>query len=105
MSTLIPNLTFRVIRMPSCPDDQRLAKCNRFVAVAWNYDHGQLMSTKPHHSYTDARAELDQLVAERGCSLRWFDGEYQCYGDGDCITPVDLTSVPRDVEDDLVHSA
>jgi hypothetical protein len=101
MSTLLPNLTFRVIRMPSAPN----GPLSRFIAVAWNYDYGHLISTTPCRSYTDARAELDNLVEQRGCKLRWFDGEYQCAYDGDQITPVDLSSVPRETEDDLAHQA
>lgn len=101
MSTLIPNLTFRVIRMPSEPR----GVLNRFIAVAWNYDYGQLMSTGPCRTYTDARLELDTLVKERKCALRWFDGEYQCCHDGAQIEPVDLTSVSRETEDDACHQA
>ncbi len=101
MSTLIPNLTFLVIRMRSEPR----GPMNRFVAIAWNYDYGQMMSTKPCHSYTDARKELDDLVAERRCALRWFDGEYQVIGDGAHIEPVECPTVSRDTEDDLAHQA
>ncbi len=101
MSTLIPNLTFRVIRMPSRPN----GPLDRFVAIAWNYDYGQMVSTKPCHSYTEARAMLDDLVAERRCALRWFDGEYHVIGDGAQIEPIDEPSVPREVEDDLAHQA
>lgn len=106
MSTLIPNLTFRVIRMPAWLgalvelDSQRA-----YVAIAWNYDYGQLMSTKPHLTYTQARAELNALVSERGCALRYFDGEYQVEGDGAQITRVAEPSVPPGQEWDLAHQA
>jgi hypothetical protein len=95
-------LTFRVIRMPA---DPHLHGQTRYVAVAWNYDYAQLMSTRPRMTYTEARAELDGIVSERGCALRWFDGEYECLGDGAQITPVATPTVARDVEQDNAHQA
>jgi hypothetical protein len=78
MSTLLINCTFRVIQfLDAHPHRDGVPM---FVAVAWNYGSAVLMSTTPHQSYTAARAELDRLVSERGCALRWFDGEYVCDG-------------------------
>ena len=98
MSTLKPNLTFRVVRM----------LCNggptRYVAIAWNYDVGQLMATPPLETYTLARAALDILVTERGCFLRYFDGEYVLSHDGAQMETIDTPSVPREQEDDAAHS-
>lgn len=102
MSTLLPCLTFRVIRMHCASTDPGKL---RYVAVAWNYDVGQLMATKPLATYTYAREALDTLVTERRCKLRWFDGEYDCYHDGAQLTPVADPSLPRETEDDIVHQA
>lgn len=103
MSTLKPNLTFRVVRMLK---GQPFGLETRFVAIAWNYDHGQLMATVPCLTYTDARRELDALVVSRGCALRWFDGEYECAGDGESmIVCVDAPTVDREVEETIAHQA
>lgn len=65
--------TYRVIHF---------TKPGRFVAMAWNYDAEVLLATTDHDTYTDARAELDELARERGVELRWFDGSYTCAGNG-----------------------
>lgn len=105
-NTLIPMLTFRVIRMPAWPGANVEFQNQRvYVAIAWNYDYGQLMSTKPYMSYTDARSSLDELVTERKCALRWFDGEYEVAGDGAQIVPVDCPSVPDGQEQDRAHKS
>lgn len=100
---MLPNLTFRVVRMLCGKPYQQ--GVTRFVAIAWNYDHGQLVATKPHWSYTDARNELDVLVSERGCALRWFDGEYELWHDGAQMVKCDDPSVPPEKEDETAHQA
>lgn len=99
MSTFKPNLTFRVVRMPSGHG----TTC--YVAIAWNYDHGQLIATRPYSSYTLARHELDSLVSERGCYLRWFDGEYQVAGDGAQLEPVPCPTVDPELGHKRAHQA
>lgn len=63
------NLTYRIIKF---------TKVNKYVGLAWDYDHGQLMATCPIESYATARQELEQYALGRGCELRWFDGDYVC---------------------------
>lgn len=75
---MLINCTFRVIQFIDAHPDRDGVPM--FVAVAWAYERAILMSTTPHQSYTGARVELDKLCAERGCALRWFDGEYVCDG-------------------------
>ena len=62
----------------------------RFVGIAWNYDKAVIFATRDYATYTDARAELATLAAERGVELRWFDGEYECQGEGDLMVPATL---------------
>lgn len=69
--------TFRVLFFP---------KCNRYVAIAWNYNEAVLISTRDRETYEDAKVELMSLADERGVELRWFDGEYEVIGD-DLIVP------------------
>lgn len=73
----------------------------KYVGVAWNYAVAVLMSTTPHNSYTGARAELDKLAHERGCSLRWFDGEYVCEGKLDGT----MVKAPHDTRHDAEEQA
>lgn len=107
MPTLIPSLTYRVIRMPAGPGCHvsNSPEETRYVAVAWNYDHAQLMSTAPCLTYTLARAALDDLVSARGCALRWFDGEYECLGDGAQIGRVSDPDPLTLHEESLSHCA
>lgn len=81
MSTLLTPVTYRVVEFIDS-DTQRDGIC-KFVAIAWNYSVAVLMSTEPYLSHTGARKALDKLAAERGCTLRWFDGEYVCDGSHD----------------------
>ena len=100
------NLTYRVIRMPREPGaDVTDPNQTVYVAIAWNYDYGQMMATRPHASYTVARVELNELVAERRCALRWFDGEYQVDGDGSQITSVSQPTLGGQLEAELCHHA
>jgi hypothetical protein len=106
MSTLIPNLTFRVVRMPAAPGLDVSNPCNvLYVAIAWNYDHAQLIATHGHANYQAARSELNELVAERKCALRWFDGEYQVAGDGEQIVPVACPVLRPEQEQEMCHRA
>ena len=66
----------------------RFTKLDRFVGMAWNYDHAIMISTGPHTSYTGARTELGELASLRGCVPHWFDGEYRCTGEGAQLIPV-----------------
>ena len=73
-------VTYRMIRFTAV---------NRYVAVAWNYDHAVLIATSDHATYTEARAELDKLCTERNVQLQWFDGEYTCDGEGYSLEPIE----------------
>lgn len=79
--------TFRIIRF---------VKVNRYVAIAWNYDEAVLIASSDHSSYTDARRELDTLCSERNVKLQWFDGSYECAGEGEQLLPVESDLVPCD---------
>ena len=77
MSTnLLTLVSYRVVQFIDADPDRDGIPL--FAAIAWNYSRAVLISTSPHRSYTGARQELDKLAAERGCSLRWFDGAYIC---------------------------
>jgi len=65
--------TFRVVHF---------TKCDRYVAMAWNYDEAVLISTVPHPTYTEARQDLQETAASLGVELQWFDGSYRCGGEG-----------------------
>lgn len=80
-SNLLTPVTFRVVEF--IDSDTQRDGISKFVAIAWNYSVAVLMSTEPYLSYTEARKALDKLAAERGCTLRWFDGEYTCDGGRD----------------------
>lgn len=104
--TLIPNLTYRVVRMPCEPGaDVTIPNQTVYVAMAWNYDYGQLIVTRPHSSYTVARVELNEMVAERNCALRYWDGEYQVAGDGEQIVRVETETLGGKLEQELAHRA
>jgi len=59
----------------------------RYVALAWNYDQAILFSTTDHETYIDCRRELDGIALSRKVSLKWFDGEYTCKGEGYQLEP------------------
>ena len=63
----------------------RFTKVDRFVGMAWNYDHGIMISTGTHTTYTGARNELGDLAGQRGCEVHWFHGEYTCDGSGSML--------------------
>jgi hypothetical protein len=63
--------------------DYRLTYCIQdcyglgFIGIAWNYEEHVLVSTITCKTYTEARAELEQVVNKhaKGYRLFWFDGE------------------------------
>ncbi len=71
--------TFRVIHF---------TKVDRYVAVAWNYDLGVLLSTRDCATYTEARGILDHICFENDVIPQWFDGEYSCAGEGHSLEPL-----------------
>ena len=68
MSALKPS-SFKIIRFP-------IGESNRYVGVAWDYDHAFLVSSRDKDSYTEARKEIEAMAEARGFSLRWYDGQY-----------------------------
>jgi len=77
--------TFRVIRF---------TKVDRYITLAWNYDLAVLIATRDHATYTEARAELDALCSERNVKLQWFDGSYECAGEGEQLLSVESDLLP-----------
>ncbi len=59
--------TFRMIHFP---------KLDRWVGMAWNYDHAIMIATPPRSTYTAARESLGKLAAVSNTELRFFDGEF-----------------------------
>lgn len=100
MNRLPLQLSYRMIRF-AAPDHDGPGPL--YVGVAWNYGHGQLMSTPPLPTYTDARIELDRLAGERACQLRWFDGEYECTGRAEDLVPVAMPTLGAERECELVN--
>lgn len=102
---LWPACTYRVVRFRVYAGNGQRESATSYVAIAWEYDHAVLMSTTPHASYTAARRELDKLAADRECSLRYFDGEYFCAGNGaslDKLPEAEQSAASR-LEADLSH--
>jgi hypothetical protein len=86
--------TFRVILL-------RTRHGRRFVAVAWNYPGGVLVTSGASvPSYGEARDQLDVVAAEMGLCLRWFDGEFEHNGGtDDAIYPRSFVQIAEEAEE------
>lgn len=73
-------LTYRIIKF---------TKVNKYVGVAWNYDHGILLSTYPNNTYCFAKDAIENRAKMARSVLQWFDGEYTCAGEGEPIVSLD----------------
>lgn len=80
---MIP-VTYRIVRFEFDAGD-------RYVGIAWNYDHAALVSTSDCDTYTEARACLEASCAQLGLTLRWFDGSYVRTPGSDAMVPCDRT--------------
>jgi hypothetical protein len=55
---------------------------SRFIATAWNYAEGVLLSTRDYSTYSGARNELEVLAEEHGVWLADFNGHSRVFSDG-----------------------
>jgi len=63
-------------------------KPNKYIGMAWNYDHAILYATPPVDDYSTARSNLDKLADASHTQLAYFDGEYTCAGESEQLVPI-----------------
>jgi hypothetical protein len=60
----------------------------KWVAMAWNYDHAIIYATPPADSYKVAMENLQKLAEVSKTQLSYFDGEFNCAGEGEQLIPI-----------------
>lgn len=75
------HLTFRIVHFTNV---------DKYVGIAWDYDNAIIVTTVPFPTYTAARGNLEKKCTDLCHTLKWFDGEYTCSGNGDFISLAEL---------------